>query len=147
MGGKNVEGTEREIQKQTDCKRVLIVTTSSCRSGGSESNKTKARIDAHTKGSHRKCRLCKKGHRVTRFHLHVIGIVLVNKHPVGRPRSAEGEWPPTALKCLSWVLLCLLWSWLICLFLFLCVCWLSGVLYSLVELLLSRTSPLGSREG
>lgn len=62
------------------------------------------------------------------YHLHVIGIVLVDKHPAGAAAS-----PP--LKCLSWVLLYLLRL---------------GFVWRTVQFgwpLLSHTSPLGSREG
>lgn len=41
----------------------------------------------------------------------------------GTGRSAEGERPPTTLKCLSWVLLWLLWLGFVCLEY--CTVWLS----------------------
>lgn len=70
----------------------------------------------YTKNLHRKRRLCKKGHRVTRYSFTYCWHCFGQQTSNGTARSAEGERPPTTLKCLSWVLLWLLWLGFICLF-------------------------------
>lgn len=140
-----VEGTEQK-NKMVNLFQLLQL----CHAGlGMEQRPTKCELRLmtleryHTKVSIENADYAKKGHRVTRYsrtdYWHCFG----QQHPVGRPASAGGERPPAALKCLSWVLLCLLWLGLVGLF----VCLLSGVLYSLVEPALSHTSLQGSREG
>lgn len=63
----------------------------------------------YTKSLHRKRRLCKKGHRVTRLSFTCYWHRFGQQTSKGTAHSVKGEQPPTMLKCFSWVLLCLLW--------------------------------------
>lgn len=84
---------------------VVLIVTSSCRAGPTECKlRLTVLLKDYTK-SHRKQRSCKKGHRVKRYHLHVVGIVLVNRHPMGGPlccRTSRHKQVPLLGSCQSW---------------------------------------------